>query len=91
MVKILPRSAQSKILGLQPDGKIKIKLTAAPVDNAANTQLINLLAKELRTAKSNIALVKGSTSRDKTLEILGVGDDVLREVLGINNGYFKKS
>jgi len=54
------------------DGKIKFSTTSPPVDNQANKQCIAFIAKSLRTAKSNISILRGETSRNKVIQIKNV-------------------
>ena len=49
-----------------------MKLAAAPVDGAANDELIALLAKILRIPKRDISLVSGERSRTKRIRIAGM-------------------
>ena len=63
---VQPRSAKNIIVGLH--GKaLKIKLTAPPVDNAANKMCIKFLAKSLGISKSQIQIIAGHTSRTKKI------------------------
>ncbi|MFH1428123.1 MAG: DUF167 domain-containing protein [Candidatus Margulisiibacteriota bacterium] len=80
-VRLQPKSSQNKIIGIYGDGQLKIKLTAPPVDNAANLALISFMAKILKTAKSNIEIVKGLTSREKTLRINGADLKTIKTIL----------
>ena len=68
-LKITPRSAKNEIIGRQPDGSIKIKLTAAPTDGEANEALIKFLSKEWDIPKSKIKIKSGHSSRTKLIEI----------------------
>jgi len=43
--------------------------TAAPVDNQANRECVKFISKSLKTAKTNVKVVRGQTSRFKTVEI----------------------
>lgn len=52
------------IIGLYGDA-LKIKLTAPPVDNAANMMCVKFLAKALNVAKSSLDIIAGHTSRNK--------------------------
>ena len=63
-VLIQPRSSKNMIAGLHGDA-LKIKLTAPPVDNAANQMCIKFLAKSLEVSKSSLEIVAGHTSRNK--------------------------
>jgi len=49
-----------------------VKLAAAPVDGAANDELIALLARTLKIPKRDISLVSGERSRTKRIRIAGL-------------------
>lgn len=68
ILKILvqPRSSKNMIAGLHGDA-LKIKLTAPPVDGAANKMCIQHLAKWLKVPKSSIEIISGQSSRTKRL------------------------
>lgn len=70
-VKVIPKSSQKAIV-VGADGIIKAKLTAPPVDGAANEQLIKLLAGQFGIRKSDVVIFKGETSRKKTIKLTGV-------------------
>lgn len=70
-VKVIPRSSKKEIAGVEGN-TIKIKLTAPPVEGAANEQLIELLSGTLGIKKGNIEIVKGDSSKYKTVKIKGV-------------------
>lgn len=71
-VKVQPRSSRK---GLEAAGDIlKVRLTAPPVDGAANEQLIEILSEELGVRKSAISIIKGLSSRQKVVEIKGLKD-----------------
>lgn len=53
-------------------GSLKLSLTAAPVDDDANQQCLEFLAKTLRLPRSQITLVRGKTSRHKWIRIEGI-------------------
>jgi uncharacterized protein (TIGR00251 family) len=63
-VFVQPRSSKNMIVGLHDDA-LKIKLTAPPVDNAANKMCIKFLAKRLGVSNSQIEIITGHTSRTK--------------------------
>jgi len=65
-VFIQPRSSKNMIAG-QHDDALKIKLTAPPVDDAANKMCVQYLAKCLKIPKSSIEIISGHTSRTKRL------------------------
>ena len=65
---ISPNAPRTYICGKHGDC-IKIKLKAPPVDGEANKELIKFLSKEWKIPKSKIKIVKGLTSRTKTIII----------------------
>jgi len=67
-VVVQPRSSKNMIVGIYNDA-IKIKLTAAPVDGAANSMCINFLAKLLKIPRSSIDIISGQSSRTKKILI----------------------
>ena len=73
-VFIQPRSSKNMITGLHGDA-LKIKLTAPPVDGAANKMCIQYLAKSLKIPKSSLKIISGQTSRKKTVLIKYKNDD----------------
>jgi uncharacterized protein len=67
-IQVTPRASRAAIAGIQ-DGVLKIKVTAVPVEGAANEACISLLAKELGVKKSRMAIFAGRKSRRKTIVI----------------------
>jgi len=53
-------------------GRLKLKIAAPPVDNKANAHLLTWLAARLRVPKSAVRLVRGETSRQKTVAVPAV-------------------
>lgn len=68
---IQPKASRDEISGVQ-DERLKIRISAAPVDGKANTHLIRFLADVLDVPRSRIELVNGDTGKRKTLRILGI-------------------
>ncbi|MDZ7585297.1 MAG: DUF167 domain-containing protein [Thiobacillus sp.] len=53
-------------------GRLKLKIAAPAVDNKANAHLLAWLAAQLGVPKSAVRLVRGDTSRQKTVAVSGV-------------------
>lgn len=53
-------------------GRLKLKIAAPPVDNKANAHLLAWLAAHLGVPKASVTLVRGETSRQKTVAVRGV-------------------
>ncbi|MDR2153336.1 MAG: DUF167 domain-containing protein [Helicobacteraceae bacterium] len=66
--KITPNAQKDMIAGVQ-NGELAIKINAAPENGKANAALIAFMAKTLKIAKSDIAIVRGETSRRKVLRL----------------------
>ncbi len=62
--------ARERRLTVLPDGSLKVKTPVAPESGRANLDVIEMLAEHFGTAKSNIELIAGQTSRDKKFRIL---------------------
>lgn len=76
-IRVNPRSSRNQITGWRDD-VLQIKLTAPPVEGAANKAVLEFLAEQLDIKKSQIALVSGTTSREKIVEISGISDGEIR-------------
>jgi len=61
---IQPKGAKNEIIGVKGDA-LKIKLTAPPVEGAANRMLVEFLARSLKVRKSDLEIVRGKRSRTK--------------------------
>ncbi|MEZ6058878.1 MAG: DUF167 family protein [Planctomycetaceae bacterium] len=67
-VRISPRASRDQVNGRMGD-RLKVAITAPPVDGKANAHLIAFVAKQFRVAKSQVQIVHGQTSRDKTISV----------------------
>ena len=65
---IQPRASKNTISGIQGDA-LKIKLTAAPIDGAANKMCRDFLARLFKIPKSAVSIISGQTSRTKRVLI----------------------
>ncbi len=81
-VKLQPRASKNEI-GEPLGDELKIKVTAPPVDAAANQALIELLAEKLGCSRGKVELIRGHTSRHKTLMLHGFKpEEVRRKISG---------
>jgi len=69
-VKLQPRASKNEI-GPPLGDELKIKVTAPPVDAAANQALLELLAEKLGCSRGKVELLRGQTSRHKTIFLHG--------------------
>jgi uncharacterized protein (TIGR00251 family) len=76
-VRVIPRS--SKNLIEWEEGGLKVHVTAPPVDGAANTALVALLAQCLTVPKRDIQIVRGTAGRSKIVEITGISTETIEK------------
>jgi len=70
-IKLQPRASMDEI-GEPLGAELRIRVTAPPVDAAANEALIRLLAATLDCPRGKVELVRGHTSRHKVVKVYGV-------------------
>ena len=79
-ILVQPRASREKI-GPMHDGRIKVAVTAPPVEGEANAAVIALLARRLGIARGDIAVIAGASSRRKTLRIANVTAQQIAELI----------
>ena len=75
-VKIVPNSSKNDIV--LEEEFIKVKVTAQPIENKANKALVEFLAKKFKVPKTSIEILKGDTSKEKTL-LFNTIDEIKRQ------------
>lgn len=73
-IKLQPRASKNAI-GQALGNELKIKVTAPPVDSAANEALTRFLAEKLDCPRASIQLLRGHTSRHKLIALQGITPD----------------
>jgi uncharacterized protein YggU (UPF0235/DUF167 family) len=76
-VRLTPRAGADRVDGIA-DGLLRVRVSAAPVDGAANEALCRLLAREIGVPRTSVRVAAGATSRVKVVEIDGVEEEALR-------------
>ena len=66
------RARTCNLYGLLSDGSLKVGLTSPLLDNKANTQLCQFIAKTLSLPNSSISLQSGLKSKRKLLKIMNI-------------------
>jgi len=85
-IYLQPKSSKNEIVGPYRDG-IKVKVTAPPVEGKANKALVRFLAKEWKISLSQIEIIKGHHSREKTLRISNSNALTLKgKTISLENG-----
>lgn len=80
-VRVIPRAGRSGLAGTR-EGALLVRLTAPPVEGAANEELIEVLAKTLGVPKRAVSIVAGDRSRQKRVRIIGVHAAAASALLG---------
>lgn len=73
-VRVQPRASANEIVGLHGDA-LKVRLTAPPVEGAANRALVELLAGTFGIPVRAVTIVAGASSRTKVVELDGVTEE----------------
>jgi uncharacterized protein (TIGR00251 family) len=79
-VRVIPRARRDEIAG-ERDGRVLVRLTAPPVEGAANAALCKLVAGRVGVAVRRVSVVRGQASRDKVVRVDGVSEQELRSLL----------
>ncbi len=82
-VKVVPRAPHDEIVGVMADGTLKVHVTAAPVDGAANRAVRRVLARALARKPHNVEIVRGETARRKLLRVNGLTAAEVHAWLGL--------
>lgn len=70
-LKVQPRASRCELAG-PLGGELKLKVTAPPVDSAANEAVVEFLAERLGLARRQVVLMRGQTSTHKTVRLEGI-------------------
>ena len=84
-IKLQPRASANEI-GEALGNELRIKVTAPPVDAAANEALLRLLADHLDCPRGRIELVRGHTSRHKTVKLHGFSVESIAATFTVTTG-----
>ena len=81
-IRVIPRAKRSGVAGTRGDAWL-VRLQAPPVDGAANEELRAFLAQLLGVSKRAVSIVSGETSRQKRVQVIGIGADAAHERLSL--------
>ena len=70
-LRVQPRASRSGLTGVAGDA-LKVRVTAPPVDSAANLAVLELLAGVLGVPRAAVRLVRGAASRSKVAAVTGL-------------------
>ncbi|MBN2538458.1 MAG: YggU family protein [Deltaproteobacteria bacterium] len=70
-IRVIPRSSRCELAGIQGDA-LKLRITAPPVEGAANKECVRFLSGMLGIKKSQIKIIAGHKSKNKKVSISGI-------------------
>jgi uncharacterized protein (TIGR00251 family) len=79
-VHVQPGAGRTEVVGRHGDA-LKLRVAAPPTDDRANTEVIELVAKEFDVKRGDVKITSGATSRDKRLTLAGVGERAAEKVV----------
>ena len=82
-IRVQPRASRNEINGLFGDA-LRLRLTAPPVDGAANAACIEFFADLFKIPKQQIEIINGHTGRNKIIKIYGIKRDEVVSKLGMS-------
>jgi len=74
-LKVIPRAKHTEIAGIEGDF-LKIRVHSAPIEGAANQEILDLLRKIFKVPRKNIQILRGEKSRSKLVEIQGLNSRI---------------
>ena len=81
-VRVVPRASKAGVAGTR-DHAILVRIAAAPVDGAANAELIETRARALDLPRRALTITSGTTSRNKRVRVNGLSRDAALQKLGV--------
>ena len=73
-LRVYPNAGRNEVIGYK-DGIWKVKVAAPPEKGKANRKLTSFLSQVLGVSQSSLTIVKGHTSRNKTVAISGLSQE----------------
>jgi uncharacterized protein (TIGR00251 family) len=81
-IKAIPGAPKNQVCGWLGEA-LKVKIQAPPIQGRANEALVEFLAKALEVPCRTVTLVRGGTSRHKTVRIDGLDLAEAKRRLGV--------
>lgn len=79
---MVPRASRSEIVG-EHNGSLRVRIAAAPVNDAANEELVRLLARALHVPRNTVEITAGHSAKLKTVRVVGLESSALRNVCAL--------
>ncbi len=80
-LRAVPRASRTGLAPAPGSGGVRVRLAAAPLEGAANAELVRFLARLLGVARSDVEILSGRRSRNKRVLLRGLPADRVRRIL----------
>ena len=80
-LRVSPGAKRTSIEGPYGEGAVKLKVAAPPVNGKANAEVERFLAELLRVPTSDVAVIRGASSRDKRILVRGIEEAKAQKTL----------
>jgi uncharacterized protein YggU (UPF0235/DUF167 family) len=77
-VRVTPRASADAVVGWRADGALGVRVTAPPVEGAANRAVETLVAEALGLPRSAVGIARGTRGRDKLVRVAGLTLEEIR-------------
>jgi hypothetical protein len=84
-VRVQPRASRNELAGVF-EGALRVRLTAPPVEGAANEACRTFLAERLGVPRSRVEVISGHTGRNKLVRVSNVNREQVLKLLSKENG-----
>jgi uncharacterized protein len=74
VIHVVPRASQTEVAGKHGDA-VRIRVSAPPVNGAANDELVRFIARRLGVSRASVTIAHGNAGRRKTVTIEGLTTD----------------
>jgi len=75
-VRVVPRASRSGFAG-EHEGALRVRIAAAPVEGAANEELVAVIARALKVPKSAVEIASGHHGKTKRIRVAGTSCQAL--------------
>jgi uncharacterized protein (TIGR00251 family) len=79
-IRLQPRASRDAVIG-ESGGRLRVSVTAPPVEDAANEAVVKYISKTLGVSKSSVQLLRGKKAREKDFLIQGADAEAIRSTL----------
>jgi len=76
-IRVQPRSKRNAVIA-QPDGTLKVYVTAPPEHGRANDAVAEIMAERLGVKRRQVEIISGATSRNKVVRVSGMTPEAVR-------------